>query len=103
MASGRGKHRSSDKDGRRTIALLESLPGIKAVIIGESKGGKNLGRNRSAGAFKLQGETPAGFKGILQTSRGVQQIAIILDSTRSRACWEAVRGRVEEVFPHPLG
>ncbi len=103
MASGRGKHRSSDKDGRRTIALLESLPGIKAVIIGESKGGKNLGRNRSAGFFKLQGETSAGFKGILQTSRGVQQIAIILDSTRSRACWEAVRGRIEEVFPHQFG
>jgi len=99
----RGKHQSTDKDGRKTIALLEAIPGVKAVIIGESKGGKNLGRNRAAGAFKLQGETPAGFKGLLQTSRGVQQIALILDSTESRNRWELVRAKVEEAFPSSPG
>ncbi len=103
MATRRGKHQSTDKGGRRTIALLEAIPGIKAVIIGESIGGKNIGRNRAAGAFKLQAETAAGYRGILQTSKGVQQVALILDSTNTRENWQKVCAQIEAVFPGPAG
>ena len=99
MVSKRGKHRSTDKDGRKTLASLEAIPGVKFVLIGESRGGKNIGRSRSVGAFKLQGETAAGFKGILQTAKGIQQIALILELPTATDLRKEVRSRVMELFP----
>jgi hypothetical protein len=33
----RGRHRSSDKEGKKTIALLKSVPGVTAVLnVGET-------------------------------------------------------------------
>ena len=46
------------------------------MIIGHSIGGKSIGRNATEGAFKLQREEEGGFKGVLQTSRGIQEIFI---------------------------
>jgi hypothetical protein len=43
----RGRHRSSDKEGKKTIALLKSVPGVTAVVIGRSYGGKSLGGDRA--------------------------------------------------------
>ena len=74
--SQRGRHRSSDKDGKRTIARLKSIPGVTTVVIGRSYGGKSLGRDRAVGDFKLQSEVRGGFRGVLQTSRGIQEIFI---------------------------
>ena len=54
MVSKRGKHRSTDKDGRKTLASLETIPGDKFVLIGESGGGKNIGRSRSVGSFERE-------------------------------------------------
>lgn len=72
----RGRHQSTDKDGKKTIAGIESIPGVTAVVIGRSIGGKSIGRGRRVGDFKLQAEVPGGFKGVLQTSKGIQEIFI---------------------------
>ena len=74
--SKRGAHTSTTRKGRRTIEKLEALEGVEAVIIGMSVGGKSIGRNASDGDFKIQREEEAGFKGALQTSRGIQEIFI---------------------------
>jgi hypothetical protein len=87
MSKGRGRHRSTDKEGRRTIDALERIPGVEGVIISRSIGGKSIGRRRAVGDFKLQGEMPGGFRGILQTSKGIQELFIrvrALDSAQVR-------------------
>ena len=72
----RGRHRSSDKEGKRTLARLMSIPGVTAVVIGRSYGGKSLGRGQAVGDFKLQAKVRGGLKGVLQTSKGIQEIFI---------------------------
>ncbi len=72
----RGRHQSTCKAGKKTLAALESIPGVAAVIIGRSYGGKSIGKGHSAGYFKLQREVEGGFRGLLQSSRGVQEIFI---------------------------
>jgi hypothetical protein len=72
----RGRHRSTDKTGKKTLSRLGSIPGVDAVVIGRSVGGKSLGRGGAVGDFKLQGEVPGGFKGVLQTSKGIQEIFV---------------------------
>ena len=76
MGKGRGRHRSTDKEGRRTIDAIERIPGVEAVIISRSIGGKSIGRHCAAGDFKLQSEMPGGFKGVLQTSKGIQELFV---------------------------
>lgn len=74
--SGRGTHRSTTKKAQRTLDKIESLSSVEAVIIGHSLGGKSLGRGASEGLFKIQREEGAGYKGVLQTSKGIQEIFI---------------------------
>ena len=66
MGKGRGRHQSTDKEGKRTIDTLERIPGVEAVFINRSIGGKSIGRKRAVGDFR----------GILQTSKGIQEIFI---------------------------
>ena len=94
MGQHRGRHQSTDKDGKRTIARIESIPGVTAVVIGRSIGGKSIGRGRSVGDFKLQAEVPAGFKGVLQTSRGIQEIFIRVSEGK-----DAVASAIRKSFP----
>ena len=49
MGKGRGRHQSTDKEGKRTIDTLERIPGVEAVFINRSIGGKSIGRKRAAG------------------------------------------------------
>ena len=74
----RGRHRSTDKEGKETLARLERIPGVTAVIIGRSVGGKALGRGAAVGHFKLQSKVEGGFSGVLQTSRGIQEIIVLV-------------------------
>ncbi len=90
----RGRHRSTDKEGRRTIARLQGIPGVVAVLIGQSYGGKSIGRDRAAGDFKLQGEVQGGLKGVLQTSRGIQEIFVRVEGDKA-----LVAGRIRAQFP----
>jgi len=90
----RGKHRSTDKEGQQTIAKLENIPGVTAVIIGRSFGGKSIGRRRAVGDFKLQNEVQGGFKGVLQTSKGIQEIIVLVEKEKA----ETARA-IRELFP----
>ncbi|MCC7261103.1 MAG: hypothetical protein IT369_01145 [Candidatus Latescibacteria bacterium] len=90
----RGRHQSTDKTGRRTIARLRQIPGVRTVVIGRSYGGQSNGRDRGVGAFKLQGEVQGGYKGILQTSKGIQELYITISGDK-----EATARAIRELFP----
>ena len=82
--TGRGAHRSTTKKAQRTLDKIESLSSVEAAIIGHSLGGKSLGRGASEGLFKIQREEEGGYKGVLQTSRGIQEIFIrVKDGNKS--------------------
>ena len=72
--SKRGAHTSTTRKARRTIEKIEALDGVEAVMIGMSIGGKSIGRSASDGDFKVQREDAAGFKGVIQTSKGIQEL-----------------------------
>lgn len=74
--SKRGTHRSTSKKAQRTLDKLEALSAVEAVIIGHSFGGKSIQRGASDGAFKIQREEEGGYKGVIQTSKGIQEIFI---------------------------
>ena len=90
----RGRHRSTDKEGKKTMARLQGIPGVAAVVIGQSYGGKSIGRDRATGDFKLQGEVQGGFKGVLQTSKGIQEIFVRVEKDK-----EEVARRIRAQFP----
>lgn len=71
-----GRHQSTCKAGKKTIQSIEAIPGVTGVVIGMSFGGKSLGRNATTGHFKIQRTVPGGIKGLLQSSKGVQEIFI---------------------------
>lgn len=93
--SKRGRHQTSCKEGKRTILLIEAIPGVSAVIIGMSLGGKSVGKNKSDGYLKLQREEESGFKAVLQTSKGVQEIFIMVEKELK----PSVKKKIEEIFP----
>jgi len=65
--------------------------GLKA----EEKGClSTTGRDRAAGDFKLQSEVQFGFRGILQTSKDIQEIYGHMEGNR-----EAVATRIRKLFP----
>ena len=92
MAS-RGKHQSSCKDGKKSIKFIESINGVQAVIIGMSLGGKSIGKNNSAGHLKLQREEETGFKAVLQTSKGVQEIFIKIEKGFKESVEKEIKAR----------
>ena len=83
-ATSRGRHRSTDKEGGRTLARIEAVPGVAGVVIGHSVGGKNLGRPARTGSFRLQGQVAGGFRGVVQTSRGIQEVFVRLEEGADR-------------------
>ena len=74
----RGKHQTTCKAGKRTIALLKTITGVKTVFIGRSAGGKGLHQGRD-GMIKLQLSKPGAILAVMQTSKGVQNITIVLE------------------------
>lgn len=75
---GRGRHQSTSKECRRVLTRMEALPGVKAVILGHSYGGKSLGRHGSTGQVRIQREMEGGWKGVIQSSRGLQELFVLL-------------------------
>ncbi|MBX2822239.1 MAG: hypothetical protein KTR29_21265 [Rhodothermaceae bacterium] len=92
--SKRGAHTSTTRKARRTIDMLEALDGVEAVIIGFSIGGKSIGRNASEGDFKIQREEEAGFKGVIQTSKGIQEIFIRIKQGQKEAFLSALEDKM---------
>lgn len=93
-AARRGRHQSTDKEGKKTLARLARIPGVVAVVISRSIGGKSVGRARAVGDFKLQSEVQGGFKGVLQTSKGIQEIFV-----RVAVRKDEVARAIREKFP----
>ena len=58
------------------LARIEGLEGVVAVIIGRSYGGRSLGQGSSTGSVRIQRVVPGGLKGVMQSSKGVQEIFI---------------------------
>lgn len=78
----KGRHQSTCKAGKQTLAWLRSLEGVKSVVIGISIGGKSIGK-QPTGHVKIQRGVQGGFKGLLQSSKGVQEIFIQVDPARA--------------------
>ncbi len=55
---------------------IERIPGVHAVIIGRSYGGKSLGAGKATGAVKVQRKIPGGIKAVTQSAKGIQEIFI---------------------------
>lgn len=58
------------------LARIEAIDGVVAVIIGRSYGGRSLGQGSSTGSVRIQRVVPGGLKGVMQSSKGVQEIFI---------------------------
>ena len=55
---------------------IEALPGVVAVIIGRSYGGRSLGHEHSTGSVKIQRKISGGLKAVTQSAKGLQEIFI---------------------------
>ncbi len=87
----RGRHRTTDKEGARAIARIRAVPGVKAVIIGQSVGGKSLDPRSRTASLKIQRRVPGGCKGVIQTSRGIQEVFIRLDAEQAETALAELR------------
>lgn len=87
----RGRHQSTSKACKAVLDRVESLPGVRGVILGHSYGGKSLGRHGSTGALRIQRPAENGFKGVIQTSKGLQELFILVEPGAE----EQVRAAVE--------
>ena len=76
----RGRHQSSSKESLRIIDKIEAIDGVIGVIIGCSYGGKSLGKSGRSGDVKIQRIQPGGFKAVTQSSRGLQELFIRIES-----------------------
>lgn len=86
----RGRHQSTSPECRRVLDKIEALPGVNGVIIGRSYGGRSLGRNNRTGTVRLQRQEPGGFKAVIQTTKGLQEFRILVESGHEEAVSRAV-------------
>jgi hypothetical protein len=90
---GRGRHQSSCKDGKRTIQRIENIPAVIGVIIGHSFGGRSIGQGRAPGDLKLQRIIEGGIKAVLQTSKGVQEIFIRVETGSEQSVKDLIESK----------
>ncbi len=86
----RGRHQSSSKECLRAIAKIESLEGVRGVIIGRSYGGKSLGREGRTGSIRVQRKVSGGLKAVTQSSKGLQELFIRTDPSEEERIWKAI-------------
>jgi hypothetical protein len=58
------------------LARIEAMAGVAGVIIGRSYGGRSLGQGSPTGTVRVQRIVSGGLKGVMQSSKGVQEIFI---------------------------
>ena len=73
----RGRHQSTSKECKKIIQKIEAIDGVQGVIIGQSYGGKSLGKNSRTGAVKVQRIDSAGIKAVTQSAKGLQELFIL--------------------------
>jgi hypothetical protein len=89
----RGRHQSSSKECHQVMRRIEAMPGVKAVIIGRSYGGRSLGKGLGTGAVRVQRKVSGGLKAVTQSAKGLQEIYI-----RTEAGMEdAVAGAIQQM------
>ncbi len=86
----RGRHQSTSKECKRTIAKIEALNGVIGVIIGRSYGGKSLGQNKRTGAVKIQRIEVGGIKAATQSAKGLQELFIRTEANKEKEIAEQV-------------
>jgi predicted alpha/beta hydrolase len=80
----RGRHQSTSKECKLTIAKIEALDGVIGVIIGHSYGGKSLGQNSRTGAIKVQRIEDAGIKAAMQSAKGLQELFVRTEAGKEK-------------------
>lgn len=80
----RGRHQSTSKECKQTIAKIEALDGVIGVIIGHSYGGKSLGKNSRTGAVKVQRTEAAGIKAATQSAKGLQELFVRTEAGKEK-------------------
>jgi len=86
----RGRHQSTSKQCRRTLDKIEAIPGVVAVIIGMSFGGKSLGQGMTTGSIRIQRKEQAGIKAVIQSEKGLQEIFIRTTGETNDSVVEAI-------------
>ncbi|WP_269522425.1 hypothetical protein [Coraliomargarita parva] len=81
----RGRHQSTSKECQRIIRKIEALDGVIGVIIGQSYGGKSLGKQSRTGTVKVQRIEDGGLKAATQSSKGLQELFIRTESGHEHA------------------
>jgi len=76
----RGRHQTTSKECQKVIRNVEAIPGVVGVIIGRSYGGKSLGKNSATGALRVQRRETGGLKAVTQTSKGLQELFIRVET-----------------------
>jgi len=89
----RGRHQSTSKECRKVLDKIEAVPGVLGVIIGRSYGGKGLGHQQTTGALRIQRREAGGLKAVTQTSKGLQELFIRVESGSE----EEVEGRIRKL------
>jgi 2-keto-3-deoxy-L-rhamnonate aldolase RhmA len=72
------------------IDKIEALDGVIGVIIGQSYGGKSLGKQSRTGAVKVQRIESAGIKAATQSAKGLQELFIRTEAGKEEAIAEKI-------------
>ena len=72
------------------IEKIESIKGVMGVIIGQSYGGKSLGKAGRSGDVKIQRTQPGGLKAVTQSSRGLQELFIRIENGFEKSVRDAI-------------
>lgn len=73
------------------LQRIEAIDGVTGVIIGRSYGGKSLGAQSRTGSIRLQREEPGGWKAVMQSSKGLQELFIRTAEGRGAEVAERIR------------
>ena len=72
---------------------IEALDGVIGVIIGQSYGGKSLGRQAHTGAVKIQRSEAGGLKAVTQSAKGLQELFIRVHEGQE----EAAKAEIQKI------
>lgn len=91
----RGRHRSTSREGRDSIKIIEGIPGVIGVTLGQADGRKGVGASKPVGYVKVQRETPGGLRALLKGSYAAHDLFIMIEQGQI----DAVRKAILEHFP----
>jgi len=72
------------------IDKIEAMDGVIGVIIGQSYGGKSLGKQSRTGAVKVQRIEVGGIKAATQSAKGLQELFIRTETGNEKAVVEKI-------------